>query len=282
MARIQIKRGLQAGIDKLVLAEGELAAAMDTGNVYLGATAGKVWLNPPGGTADEAVKLKNTREFALSGDVTAAAVTFDGTQNVTLLAALATMSGLTAGTYTKLTVDTKGRVTGATNLTVEDLPSIPASKVTGLGAAAGLDTGTTAGKVVVVGADGKIAPGLMPDIAIGDVFEAGTQAEMLALNAQKGDLCIRSDESRTYMLAASPAAEAANWKWLKTPDCKVLSVNGGTGAVTLTAANVGAAPAAHTEARATASALGHVQAGAGLAVDVNGVLSVSDVDGGTF
>lgn len=132
MATIRMKRGLQEGVEKLTLAQGEIAVALDTGNVYVGTTAGKVHLNPPGGDADTAAKLKNAREFSVTGDASAPAVSFDGTQNVQLSLALATMAGLTAGTYTKLTVDTKGRVTGATNITLEDLPSIPASKVTGL------------------------------------------------------------------------------------------------------------------------------------------------------
>lgn len=51
MATIKIKRGLQEWVDGLVLAEGELAGALDTGNVYFGTAAGKVWLNPKGETA---------------------------------------------------------------------------------------------------------------------------------------------------------------------------------------------------------------------------------------
>lgn len=132
MAKIQIKRGLQEGIDKLALSEGEFAVALDTGNVYIGTTAGKTWMNPPGGTADEALKLSTAREFKISGDAASPAVAFDGTQAVDLVLTLAAMSGLTAGTYTKVTVDAKGRVTAGTAMTLDDLPAIPASKVTGL------------------------------------------------------------------------------------------------------------------------------------------------------
>ena len=69
---------------------------------------------------------------------------------------------------------------------------------------------------------------------------------MLALEAQKGDICIRTDESKTYILADEPASTLENWKWLKTPDCKVISVNGQTGAITITADSLGAVPTTRT------------------------------------
>ena len=236
MAIIQIKRGLQENVEKLSLGVGEFALAKDTGNLYIGTEAGKALLNPA-----DAAKLTTARSFSINGDGTAPAVNFDGTGNVALALTLAN-SGVTAGTYTKLTVDAKGRVTAGAAIAVADLPSIPKSKVTGLGTAAALDTGTTAGKVVVVGADGKLPDALLPNLAISDTFEAASETVMLGLNAQKGDICIRTDEGKSYILAASPASSVENWKWLKTPDCKVLSVNGKTGAVTLAAADVGAVP----------------------------------------
>lgn len=51
------------------------------------------------------------------------------------------------------------------------------------------------------------------------------------------------------------ATTLANWKELKTPDCKVLSVNGKTGAITLTTDDVaeGAKNLYFTDARATAN-----------------------------
>ena len=238
MAIIQIKRGLQENVDKLSLAVGEFALAQDTGNLYIGTEAGKVYLNPA-----DAAKLATPRTFSISGDASAPAVSFDGSGNVAFALTLAN-SGVTAGTYTKLTVDAKGRVTAGAAIAVADLPSIPSTKITGLGTAAKLDTGTTAGKVVVVGADGKLPDGLIPNLAISDTFEAANETAMLALSAQKGDICIRTDLAKSFILAAAPASSVDNWKWLKTPDCKVLSVNSKTGAVTLTAADVGAVPTA--------------------------------------
>lgn len=52
-------------------------------------------------------------------------------------------SGATAGTYTKLTVDAKGRVTSGTTLSASDVPSLDASKVTsGVFSTSRLGTGT--------------------------------------------------------------------------------------------------------------------------------------------
>lgn len=166
MALIQIKRGLQSAVSRLVLAEGELAVALDTGNVYVGTTTGNVHVNPTGGTADQASKLSTPREFSATGDATAPAVQFDGTQNVQLQITLATISALTPGTYTKVTVDSKGRVTAGQTLVVSDLPdNIPNSKIQGLGTAATANTGTANGNVPVVQADGKLLSAIIPDMS---------------------------------------------------------------------------------------------------------------------
>lgn len=165
MATIQIKRGLQAAVSKLVLAQGELAVALDTGNVYVGTTSGNVHINPTGGTADTAAKLSTPRNFSATGDATAPAVQFDGTQNVELVLTLANIAALTPGTYTKVTVDAKGRVTAGQTIEVADLPNIPSTKVTGLGTAATVNTGTAQGNVPVVQADGKLLASLLPDLS---------------------------------------------------------------------------------------------------------------------
>lgn len=165
MAIIQIKRGLQEAVSKLVLAQGELAVALDTGNVYVGTTTGNVHVNPTGGTADQAAKLSTPRQFSASGDASAPAVQFDGTQNVELVLTLANIAALTPGTYTKVTVDAKGRVTAGQTIEVADLPSIPSSKITGLGTASVANTGTAQGNVPVVQADGKLLASLLPDLS---------------------------------------------------------------------------------------------------------------------
>ncbi len=54
-----------------------------------------------------------------------------------------------------------------------------------------------------------------------------SEEEMLALTAQKGDVAIRSDESRTYILKEAPPSVKENWLELQTPDCKILAENFG-------------------------------------------------------
>ena len=66
------------------------------------------------GNAGTATKLETARTIALTGDVTYTSGAFDGSGNVTGTATLAN-SGVTAGTYKSVTVDSKGRVTGGTN-----------------------------------------------------------------------------------------------------------------------------------------------------------------------
>lgn len=68
-----------------------------------------------------AVQLNTSRNFSLTGDVTATAIAFNGTSAVALNAVLAS-SGVTAGTYCKVTVDAKGRVTVGAALSSSDVP----------------------------------------------------------------------------------------------------------------------------------------------------------------
>ena len=238
--KIQVKRGLQEAVSNLTLSPGEIAVALDTGNVYIGISSGNYWVNPPAASAETAKSLENAREFSLTGDVTTDIVSFDGSQNVTLTSVLSTISGLTAGTYPKVTVDKKGRVIGGMNLDSNDIPNISKDKVTGLGTAASLNTGTSSGNVVVVGSDGKISSDIIPNIAITDTFVVDSESAMLGLTAQVGDVAVRTDLGKTYILKSSPATSLNNWQVILTPASPVTSVNSKTGNVVLTASDVGA------------------------------------------
>lgn len=86
------------------------------------------WNQSTTGNAATATQLQTVRNIAMTGDGNWA-VNFDGTANVTANFTLAN-SGVTAGTYPKVTVDAKGRVTSGTGLAAGDIPSIDMSKVT--------------------------------------------------------------------------------------------------------------------------------------------------------
>lgn len=240
MAKIQIKRGPQSSVQNMALAPGELAVALDSGNVYIGTDTGKVHINPSDEIADEAIKLTTSRTFSVTGDATAPAVNFDGTGNVELVLSLPSVQGFTPGIYAGIMIDSKGRVTGARTLTADDIPQLSATKISGLGTAATKNTGAAAGNIPVLGSDGKLDTSIIPAIALSDIYTVENEAEMLELIAQTGDVAIRTDEYKTYILSAEPASTKANWKQILTPSASVQSVNGKTGVVTLNAQDIGA------------------------------------------
>lgn len=72
------------------------------------------------GNAATATKWATGRTIALTGDVTGTSTAFDGSAALSFATTLAN-SGVTAGTYLKVTVDAKGRVTGASAMTSGDV-----------------------------------------------------------------------------------------------------------------------------------------------------------------
>lgn len=87
------------------------------------------------GNAATATTLQTARTIGISGDATGTATSFNGSTNITIPVTLAT-SGVTAGTYSSVTVDAKGRVTGGSN------PATISANTTGNAATA--TTATTA------------------------------------------------------------------------------------------------------------------------------------------
>ena len=349
MATIQIKRGLQAAVGRLALAPGELAVALDTGNVYVGTSSGNVHVNPTGGTADTADRLKTPRAFSIAGDATAETVNFDGSANVKLQLVLAAVSGLKAGTYTKVTVNTKGQVTAGQTLEISDLPSIPSSKVTGLGTAAAANTGEEEGNVPVVQSGGKLLASLLPDLSgtyvpvnttingkplsgnitlaaedvgaipaskkgqpngvaeldstgkvpsaqlpsyVDDVVEFEKRTDFPG-NGEDGKIYIAKDTNLTYRWSGSQYVEISPSMALGETASTAYPGDKGKAAYDhsqlkkgnphgTTAADVGAAPEAHTSVAASAIQLGHVKPGAEFKIGGDGTMSLAFIDGGTF
>ena len=74
------------------------------------------------GNAGTATKLATSRNISMSGDVTWT-VSFDGSANATAAGTLAD-SGVTIGTYHKVTVDSKGRVTNGASIVQADVTGV--------------------------------------------------------------------------------------------------------------------------------------------------------------
>lgn len=202
------------------LAPGELAWVEATKTMYVGLIAGGVL--PVAG--DGAGYLKANQNITFTGDATGS-----GTNDVNL--ALANIGQ--GGSGIKVTYDTKGRVTAVAGLAAEDVPTLPASKITNLQAQ--LDS-----KATLI--NGKISPEALPALAITDSYVVTSQAEMLALDVQRGDVAVRNDGAGSFILRGDNPTVLANWIKLTTPESVaggVQTVNNLPGPnVTLAASNV--------------------------------------------
>jgi hypothetical protein len=102
---------------------------------------------------------------------------------------------------------------------------------------------------------GKVPTSQIPSVSIGETFSVASQAAMLALSAQMGDVAIRTDlSSHRFLLTGTNPATLADWVNISEPGGAVDSVNGQTGVVVLSAADVGAAATRTTVSQAEAEA----------------------------
>jgi hypothetical protein len=101
--------------------------------------------------------------------------------------------------------------------------------------------------VATLGSDGKVPNNQIPALAISETFEVTTQAAMLALTGvDQGDVAVRSDVSKAFILRQLPSTTLANWVELLTPASTVTSVAGKVGAVVLNSNDVGLANVPNT------------------------------------
>ena len=121
-------------------------------------------------------------------------------------------------------------------LKTDQIPSISMGSVTNLEA-------SLASKADLV--NGKLATSQIPALASHETFAVANRASMLALNtsqAQLGDQCIitTGTDQGTYTLIGEDPSQFSNWLINTPPNSPVTSVNGKVGAITLSAADVGA------------------------------------------
>lgn len=92
--------------------------------------------------------------------------------------------------------------------------------------------------VAALDANGKISDSVLPPLAIGETFVVSSEADMLALTAQRGDICVRTDISKTYIkLNDNNPSTMADWQVFYSSG-EVISVNGETWAVVLDADDI--------------------------------------------
>jgi hypothetical protein len=189
-----------------------------------------------------------------TGTVIATNVTASGTVTANLFSG--PLNGNVTGDITgNVTGNLTGNVTGTSSL---DLPlsggtmsgaiAMGTSKITGLGTpTTSTDAATkayadlmvplteksAANGVASLDASGKVPAAELPDISITSTQVVANQVDMLALTAEVGDVAVRTDVNKTFILTASPPSTLANWQELLTPTDSVLSVDGLTGAVDL-------------------------------------------------
>lgn len=138
----------------------------------------------------------------------------------------------TGGTLKKRSFDAKGRLSAEASATTTDLTEGTNLYYTDARADARitLQKGQPSG-LATLDAGGKLDAGQLPALAITETFVVNTQAAMLALGAQEGDVAVRTDLSKSFILTADPPSTLANWQELLTPTGAVTSFNGRTGSV---------------------------------------------------
>ncbi len=254
-------------------------------------------------TATTASALSTARNFQLTGDVEASAVSFDGTGNVSLTTVIGTgaivnadvnaSAGITYGklslnssitsadivdgtivngdinssaaiALSKLATDPLARAnhTGTqTASTISDFDTqvrtsrldqmaaptasvaLNSQKITGLADPTSNQDAVTLkyltdqkganNGIASLDGSGLIPTNQLPALAITTTQVVNSEANMLALTAQTGDVAVRTDVNKSFILTASPATTLGNWQELLTPTDAVLSVDGNTGAISL-------------------------------------------------
>jgi hypothetical protein len=165
---------------------------------------------------------------------------------------------ITAGNFRSVAVDQYGRVTSGTNpTTLAGYGITDAINVNQLGAKNGVAT---------LDSNGQLLTSQVPAIAITDTFVVNSESQQTSLVAEVGDVAVRTDLKKSFILSALPASNFANWQELLTPTDLVTSVNGQTGNVVVPAGSV-------TSVAAQAPAAGLVISGS--PITSSGTLSFS-------
>lgn len=296
------------------LENAELAFNEQTDILYYGEGTGGT-----GGSATQVIAIGGSGAFVgLSGAQTIAGVkTFsdspqvptvtqgDNSTNAASTAyvdAAVTAGSIPDGDKGDITVSSSGSVWTINTSAWEDAPISDAAQAALDDKIDASEKGAANG-VATLDSDSKIPANQLPAIAITDTFVVASEAAMLALTAEVGDIAIRTDTDETYILQTAGASTLANWVLLRTPSTggsvSSVDVSGGTTGLTttggpitstgtitlagtLSVANGGTGATSATGAR-TALGLGTMAVQDADAVDITGgTIDNIVIDGGTY
>ena len=99
-----------------------VVSTVDGGAIYRWSGTGYIEIPSGVGVSDSSLKLHTARTIEITGDATWE-VSFDGSANTSAVLTLAD-TGVVAGEYTVLTVDSKGRATAGRALIEDDIPML--------------------------------------------------------------------------------------------------------------------------------------------------------------
>jgi hypothetical protein len=138
-------------------------------------------------------------------------------------------------------------VTTALNLKANsnDVASALASKAntsdlsTGLALKINASEKGVANGIATLNSSGIIPSSQLPPVTLSSTNVVASDADMTALSsATVGSIAIRTDLNKNYVLSALPASTLGNWVELLTPAAPVQTVNGYTGAINLSKADI--------------------------------------------
>lgn len=116
-----------------------------------------------------------------------------------------------------LTADTDTTLAANSDTKVPTQKAVKAY-IDGIGALTTADIGVT----VATLEGGKVPAEQLPALAITNVSVVNSEAAQLALVAQEGDVCIRSDQAQSYIHNGGTSGTMADWSLLGSPDAAAM------------------------------------------------------------
>lgn len=211
----QIESAFAMGFTTAMASEHNSLAGLDTGN-YLHLTEAQKTIATQSAT--------NT----LSGFVNAGSQTFGGEKTFTLSPIVPTPTTNTQATN-KSYVD--GKVTDIITDGVTTIAPSQNAVFDALALKEDKSNKNIANGYAGLDANLKINPSHLPALAVTDTFVVASQVAMLALVAETGDVAVRTDLNKSFILRGTNPTLLADWQELLTPTDAVQSVFGRSGTV---------------------------------------------------